>query len=48
MVDRVAGSVLSDSYECEGGGVTEWAVVSQLARSCRVSTAEEGTDLARD
>eukprot|EP00802_Teleaulax_amphioxeia_P001956 Tamp_01958.p1 GENE.Tamp_01958~~Tamp_01958.p1 ORF type:complete len:1448 (+),score=382.62 Tamp_01958:367-4344(+) len=31
VVDRVAGSVLSESYTCGGGSVTEWVVVSQGA-----------------
>ena len=41
VVERVAGSVPSQTYKCDGGNVTEWVVVSQRARSCRVSTAEE-------
>jgi len=41
VVDRVAGSVLSQTYKCGGVGVTEWVVVSQRAKSCLVSTAHE-------
>jgi hypothetical protein len=37
VVDRVAGSVLSEPYKCGDGSVTEWVVVSQRARSCRAS-----------
>ena len=51
VVDRVAGSVLSESYRCEEARVKEWAVVSQLARSCQVSQVEQeadGLELARD
>ena len=40
VVDRVAGSVLSQTYKCGGSSVTEWVVVSQRAKSCRVSTSE--------
>jgi len=42
VVDRVAGSVLQETYSCGGGTVTEWVVVSQRARSYSVSTADEG------
>jgi len=34
VVDRVAGSVLLQTYKCGRGTVTEWVVVSQRARSC--------------
>ena len=46
VVDRVAGSVLSQIYKCGGVVVTEWVVVSQRAWSCRVSTVEE--DMMQD
>ena len=51
VVDRVAGSVLSSSYKCGGGDVTEWVVLSQLARSnhaITVKTEADGLELARD
>jgi len=41
VVDRVAGSVLQETYFCGGGTVTELVVVSQRARSYSVSTADE-------
>ena len=37
VVNRVAGSVLSESYACGDGSVTEWVVVSQCAQSYRAS-----------
>jgi hypothetical protein len=40
VVDRVAGSVLSESYTCGGGHVTEWIVLSQCAKACRVGSEE--------
>ena len=43
VVDRVAGSVLSESYSCGGGSITEWVVVSQCAQSCRLSSEEGDT-----
>jgi hypothetical protein len=42
IVDRVAGSVMSDTYTCGGGNVTEWVVVSQCTKSCHVG-AVDGT-----
>jgi len=38
--------VLSQTYKCGGSSVTKWVVVSQRAKSCRVSTAEE--DMLQD
>ena len=37
VVDRVAGSVLSEPYQSGEAKIKEWAVVSQLARFCQVS-----------
>jgi len=45
VVDWVVGSVLSQTYKCSGSSVTEWVVVSQRAKFCRVSTA--GEDMLR-
>ena len=42
IVDRVAGSVMSDTYTCGGCDVTEWVVVSQCTKSCHVA-AVDGT-----
>jgi small ubiquitin-related modifier len=42
IVDRVSGSVMSDTYTCGGGNVTEWVVISQCTKSCHVG-AVDGT-----
>ena len=47
VVDRVAGSVLSESYKCGGGSVTEWVVVSQGATALERQEADADSSAIR-
>jgi len=46
IIDRVAGSVLSDTYKCGGGDVIEWVVLSKHWQPSHVSTTD-GTPVSQ-